>query len=429
MNRQYCCSVGMNTNITHLKWINTLNKLANLKQRSNEVKIKKVNEFESHEKQIRKKLKEKHLQQLNSANRLSKRIHGNKKRLNRKNMKIEKCKEMECSYNEIDAFDSDTDRDEVIGTGGLEFCVPPGYSMVKQFSKEMVTPAVYDSQGAQSLNKYLNHFERYFWNRYDGTERDCTRELSKFLTGKEKEVYCAIGGAHIKYPEMKQSLLQYDKANEYGKINENRQNFNCASMKSGESFTLYCMRLRRMAQIAYPKNMRGYLKKFKKKLIQSVPLSFVKKLEMKEELKVMLKQGKKINWNEIMDIAEMQDKYEKRLKLENNSVREKAKCDQLNEIDAVDDCTSNGNTDSGTVDADFQCYECKPSVAVPQCHYCGRIGHNANICWFLSGACTLCGNRNHSYRTCPRFKVPADFSPMCPRCGEQHLGKHCPNSS
>ena len=199
-------------------------------------------------------------------------------------------------------------------------------------------------------------------------------------------------------------------------------------MKPGENFTLYCMRLDVIAKRAYPGDPRCYLQPLKKRLVQTLPEPVVRKIEAREELKFMLKQGRKINWREIMDIAENYDKHNKRLKLDFEGAMEKGICNQVNvtECDNVQLCSSNGISDSTGVRIDGQ-NDWRSSPAIPQCHYCGRMGHNASTCWFVSGACSLCGSLSHRYKMCPRFRLSAKFSPRCPVCQDQHLGKDCPN--
>jgi hypothetical protein len=102
----------------------------------------------------------------------------------------------------------------------------------------------------------LGDFERYFWYKYDGKERDCTRELAKFLTRQEKEAYLAVGGPSIKIGEMKQSLLRWYRSYYSGWTERNRKILNDTIMKPGENCTLYCMRLDVIAKRAYPGHPR-----------------------------------------------------------------------------------------------------------------------------------------------------------------------------
>ena len=76
-----------------------------------------------------------------------------------------------------------------------------------RYTKEVVQPEKFDLNGKQSLKQFLEAYERYFRNRYDGSERECTQELGKFISGELRDAYDALGGAQRKYREIKDELL------------------------------------------------------------------------------------------------------------------------------------------------------------------------------------------------------------------------------
>ena len=108
---------------------------------------------------------------------------------------------MECS--------SSTCNDDGNGSEYSDSFVSAGCSKETHYRKDILTPEIFKPNTGQSLKQFLRDFERYFWYKYDGKERDCTRELAKFLTRQEKEAYLAVGGPSIKIGEMKQSLLRW----------------------------------------------------------------------------------------------------------------------------------------------------------------------------------------------------------------------------
>ena len=79
----------------------------------------------------------------------------------------------------------------------------------RHYAKEVVQPACFELDGKQSLNQFLETYERYFRNRFDGSQRECTQELSKFISGELREAYDALGGAQTKYRDMKGELLRW----------------------------------------------------------------------------------------------------------------------------------------------------------------------------------------------------------------------------
>ena len=69
----------------------------------------------------------------------------------------------------------------------------------RRYVWDVVQPACFDIDGKQSLKQFLETYERYFKNRYDGSQRECTQELGKFINGELKDAYDALGGAQRKY--------------------------------------------------------------------------------------------------------------------------------------------------------------------------------------------------------------------------------------
>jgi hypothetical protein len=298
------------------------------------------------------------------------------------------------------------------------------------YPRDVVVPREFDINGKQSLKKFLEGFERYFQSKYDGTQRDCSQELARFITGEVKEAYDALGGSHVKYRDIKPSLLQWYKAQSVGKSHRCQAEFKQMVMKEGETYKLYCMRLCEVAYRAFPSDEKECVKQLKKKVMNSTPSWFAKCLEKKEEMKVMLKVGKNITWGEIVEIAERQDKKIKKAALNSDNEDEmrirlaKLKCH-------VSDVGITGR-EVVRSSADTRVYRNsqvnKRMVDnIPICDYCDRRGHTAEYCWRKKGACTICGSMEHLFRECPKYV--ADFKgrrPSCFRCSGDHLVKDCP---
>ena len=68
--------------------------------------------------------------------------------------------------------------------------------------------------------------------------------------------------------------------------------------------------------------------------------------------------------------------------------------------------------------------------SVPLCHWCGRRGHSEEFCWAKTGACLICGGKDHQRADCPQYgSMPGGgFKPTC-SCGGPHLGKDCSSSN
>ena len=104
-----------------------------------------------------------------------------------------------------------------------------------------------------------------FYTKFNGNQRDCCRELGRFLLGDVKEAYDALGGSAYGYRDMREKILQWYKSQRVGRSYKNKAELQQASMREGETFKLYCMRLEQIAYRAYPNNKYACAKQLKKK--------------------------------------------------------------------------------------------------------------------------------------------------------------------
>jgi hypothetical protein len=150
----------------------------------------------------------------------------------------------------------------------------------------VVVPHKFDLNGKKSLKKFLEGFEHYFEAKYDGSQRECSQELAKFITGEVREAYDALGGSQLKYRDIKPALLQWYKVQSVGKIRQYQTEFKHVIMKEGETYKLYCMRLHEVASRAFP-TVTDCMKQLKKKVMNSTPSWFAECVETKEDMKLI----------------------------------------------------------------------------------------------------------------------------------------------
>lgn len=300
----------------------------------------------------------------------------------------------------------------------------------RYFPKDVVTPDPFDITDNESLKQYLDGFERYFNAKYDGTQRDRTRELARFITGDVKDAYEALGGSKCKYDEMKPALLQWYRTQRVGRTHQNRAELKRASMRTGDTLKLYCMKLQEIAKRAYPNDERECLKQLKRQLVSTVPAWFVRSIEKKEEMKSMLKLGKKITWREIMELAEKYDRKQKKATLCDGSDEEltrKFKDLRCGVRAAAIVPVERSSEGDGRQTKIYRNSQYSQRAEPTMCNYCGRQGHLELNCWRKVGACTICGSAEHGYKECPRYSpIIGRFVPRCSMCSGAHLGQDCP---
>ena len=176
--------------------------------------------------------------------------------------------------------------------------------------KDFVLPVKFGDDDSYSLRRYLRVFERYFYARYNGTQKECSQELGEFLIGDTKEAYYALGGGQIKYRELKPKLLEWYQAQRCSKVH--RLKFEGMEIKPNESLNLFCIRLENGVIKAYPKDPKRQSRALKEKIWKNAPPSFVNLLEKKKELKQLMNLGKSVSWSDIVELAIDEDRKVKR---------------------------------------------------------------------------------------------------------------------
>ena len=285
----------------------------------------------------------------------------------------------------------------------------------KYFPRDVVPPEVFDVDSKSSLKSFFDDFQEYFGNKFYGNKRASCRELGRFLKGDCKDAYDSLGGSQLKYPVMKAKLLEWYKSQQVGRGYKRRSELKHATLREGETFKLYCMRLQELASRAYPNDDYEVAKQLKKRLLATVPKWFVRCIEKKEEMKSMLGKGKKINWADIIEVAEAQDKKIKKKKLVDSDVEEVVTQMSSVKVSSVEQCHApqmSKNSQSPPPQAQRQ-----------RCNYCGWPGHVETQCKRKAGLCFACGGKGHNAYNCPTMET---FKPMCSSCQGAHLGMECP---
>ena len=330
--------------------------------------------------------------------------------------------------------------------------------------REVVPPSKFDPRSGGSLKKFFRDFERYFDAKYDGTDGDKSAQLGCYLLGSAKSVYEAIGGSGKKYSKVKPKLLDWYTTERTSGQQTKFTEFQQASMRPTDSLRIYCLRLEQLALGAFPNSGAEYERQLKRKFLQTVPGSFIAKMETAQSSLAL--QGQKcLSWDQMKKIAESED----RMARERMEVGRSVTTDSTDygeeptvwfsqpvqspaaegmchaaELTHVDRhmVAPRGKTGRQGASPPFrtrQYYNSSVqragatpphapgrsrtlidptdpqtaqrvgrspprSFSLPQrtllCHWCGRRGHTEERCWLKLGACTKCGSADHSESHC-----------------------------
>lgn len=345
---------------------------------------------------------------------------------------------------------------------------PEHYSLRTQ--REVVKPLPFVPNGWQSLREYLSNYERYFSIKFEGNSRDCTQELAHFLPPELRACYDAVGGHRLPYEEMKRELLTWYRSHKISGTRHWRDQLRVASMKSEESLKLYGLRLRELAQKAFPTDNVECVRELRHHFLTTVPSEFARQIEYTEGSSLVSGSGKRLSWAAIMRLAEREDERVRRrphagvgesstaqdMWFSRDDTRQvyQTQFAQQSETpyaqpgygqqqfapafaDVAQEQRATSSRDSPRSPRTFtsrrgQLQRQQPSRARPTsaaiCLWCGKVGHTVEDCWEKQGVCLGCGNPNHSWDGCQnnRRRQPPGFQPICPICKGPHLGRDCP---
>jgi len=304
-------------------------------------------------------------------------------------------------------------------------------------SREVVPPGVFGLDAGMSLRKFLRDYERYFDSKYSGNERDKSRHLREFLDDSLRQVFDAVGGANMKFRDLRPELLEAYNVDRISIRERKYSKFMNASRQPGERLHVYCMRLEQLALRAFPSSKTERQRQLCRRFEKTAPRSFLSKLDGVQGALTVMGESK-MSWKDMKRLAETTDRGELERDAEMDTPRSR-------EIVSSDVRVWYNRTDQGPPDERKQ----PPNVSRPMtftnsdrqrnrrlqsppqyrtrstklCNWCGKSGHLEADCWQKQGACLTCGSPDHVQSECSRGE---HF--VCSLCRGKHLGRDCPTN-
>ena len=311
--------------------------------------------------------------------------------------------------------------------------------------KDIVPPSEFDGTGPESMSLFLDDYERYFQQRYAGTDRQCAKHLRQFLAGAPKKMYDAIDGAHRRYSDVKSKLLEWDASQHFDKVERLEEKWEKTYMEHDETLTIYALRLERMAHKLFKKK-RDCDRKLIRKFGKTVPVTFREVLQRHE--RDLPASGISLDWDYVKRLAsghdrtralslpEAHDEYDLSREIFFSRPEVAAKKSQEQITSKASNVVFKPSKGLDTTSSSFgrQTYHNRGDGIHDRrprrryvCDWCGKTGHTEDRCWAKVGACLICGSSGHKKEMCPRYEAPRidNFVPTCSLCGGSHLGQDC----
>ena len=266
-------------------------------------------------------------------------------------------------------------------------------------SKVVVKPPMFQMDGSSSLEDFLETYEKYFKNKYNGNAYDMTQMLAKFLSGDILKVYEIRGGRKMKYNKMKSELTQYYKQQKIGGRTYWRKQLQSVTLENGETYEILGMRLAEIAKKAYPKDKKECATHLRQQFLRCLPTEFVLKVSDAERANNAVNRNKKhLPFSSIVQIAK---------DLQSVSVKPRTIMwsTETWKSPAETPETSRNNrpvTEERRTTRQFGKNFYPANHEQLKCSYCHRSGHKVADCWRASNRCLICGGQ-HILEKCSRY--------------------------
>lgn len=280
--------------------------------------------------------------------------------------------------------------------------------------------------GKQSLKEYLSIYETYFDRKFTGDSRDKTQMLAKFLSGDLLRVFDIRGGRRLKFPAMKEQLLQYYRGLKIGGKSYWQQELASASPEPDESLDIFGMRLAEIAEMAYPSDKKECARHLRNSFLKSIHpsiqsrildheaglkastsgktkyLAFNNMVQMAKDLqkKKLGTAGKTVLWASHLSDGESQLPSEEQKKHRSREFYQRRPQPNDDRPPAQHNRQRQRNVPS-VEPSGLDTGDNAPTSPV-RCTFCKWPGHSRRECWRILKLCLICG-RDHPMESCPKY--------------------------
>lgn len=310
--------------------------------------------------------------------------------------------------------------------------------------RDVFKPLPFKGESQESFRRYLRTYETYFCKRYGKDDHQMSMALADFLTGGLLHAYETVGGAEMRYHQLKKHLIDYYDSQKVKGTRQWQKELSTARMTEDESVLLYGMRLKRLASKAYPDSERCRSKELHYNFVKTVPRWFRRIIDMREAMNEQMGLRRKLDWDELMKLTKKEEQ------------RRRKECSGSSDSDTKHRTvyySRKANDNEWTANKQTT-YDQNGGLPRRECSFCGKLGHTEQFCFQKQGrkqqtgsGCGFCGKSNHSIencrrkrgeclvcgsvdhfaKDCPSRKSNSNSLPsLCPSCSGPHLGKDCP---
>ena len=319
-------------------------------------------------------------------------------------------------------------------------------------SRTVPRPEIFNINSAQSLTSFFRNFEEYCDRKYNCGRNGWIPELGRSLEGEAFSVFEALRSPTDSYDVVKSKLFKwYDESKSLRKLSKATL-FKNSEKKVEESLYVYGARLEKIFKSAFPRKCVETSHTLRQKYLDTVPSDFAQQIEMSMALATV--NGNALTWSQILRIAAIRDNscvalqdtnntncynVQKNVFASSKSFSDAASQSKFGGVGGVEivgrgdrwkasggghsqivassgNWKSRGSLHSGKVlttnaNSNQMTQRNFQSKSPGGCSYCGKQGHDYNICRKRLKQCLICGSGNHFRRECKYARQTTDSKP------------------